>query len=60
MQNIVYILAGDPMENTYLGRQIHRWEENIAMDIKQIIVNMSICMELTQDSDYWGILMIAQ
>ena len=42
-----------------LGRPRYRWEDNIRMDLKEIGNNTRNWVDLTQDMDYWRILVNA-
>ena len=42
-----------------LGRSRPRWEDNIRMDLKEIGINTSNWLDLTQDRDYWRALVKA-
>ena len=35
---------------------MHRWEDNIRMDLKETGINMKNWVNLAQDRDYWGAL----
>ena len=47
------ILTGTPTGQRPLGRQRHRWEDNIRMDLKEICINARNWVELAQARDYW-------
>ena len=47
------ILTGTPAGKTPLGRPRHRWEDNIRMYFKEIVINMRNWVDLAQDRDYW-------
>ena len=36
-----------------LGRPRHRWEDNIKMDLKKIVINTRNWIDSAQDRDYW-------
>ena len=47
------ILTGAPAEKISLGRHRHRWEDNIRMDLKEILINTKNWVDLVYDRDYW-------
>ena len=47
------ILTGTPAGKRPLGRPMHRWEDNIRMDLKEIGINTRNWVDLVQDRDYW-------
>ena len=48
------ILTGTPAGKNPLGKPRHRWEANIRMDLKKIVVNMRNSVNSAQDRDYWS------
>ena len=42
------MLTGTPAGKRSLGR----WEDNIIMDLKVIVINTKDCVDLAQDRDY--------
>jgi len=46
------VLVGKPEGKRPLGRPIHRWEDNIKMDLWEV-VGGGDWMELAQDRDRW-------
>ena len=46
------ILTGTPKGKIPLGRPMHRWEDNIRMDLKEIGINRRKWVDLAQDRDY--------
>jgi hypothetical protein len=46
------ILTGTPTGKIPLRRPRRRWEDNIRMDIKEIVINTRNWVDLTQDMDY--------
>ena len=42
-----------------LGRPRSRWEKNIRMDLKEIVINTRNWLDSTQDKDYWRALVYA-
>ena len=53
------ILTGKPAGNRRLGRPRCKWEDSIRMDLKEIGMNTSNWVDLTQDRDYWRALVNA-
>jgi hypothetical protein len=53
MRNACSILVGKPERKRALGRRRHRWKENIGMDLKEIVWEGVVWMQLTQDGDPW-------
>ena len=53
------ILTGTPAGKRLLGRPIHRWEDNIGVDLKEIGINKRNCVDLAQDRNYWRALVNA-
>ena len=53
------ILTDKPTGKRRLGRTRHRWEDNIRMDVKEIVVNMRNWVDSAQDRDYWRALVNA-
>ena len=47
------ILTGTPTEKRPLGRPRSRWEDNIRMDLKEIVINTRNWVVLAQNMDYW-------
>ena len=45
-----------PTGKRSLGRPGHRWEDNIRMDLKEIVINTRNWVALAQDGDYWKVL----
>ena len=41
-----------PTEKRPLGRTRHRWEDNIRMDLKEIVINTNNLADSTQNRDY--------
>jgi hypothetical protein len=50
------MLTGKPTGKRPLGRPRPRWEDNIRMDFKEIGINTRNWVDLTQDKDYWRVL----
>ena len=42
-----------------LGRPRRRWEDNITMDFKEIVINARNWVDSAQDRDCWGVPVIA-
>ena len=53
------ILTGLPSEKRAFGRPRHRWEDNIRMDLKEIVINIRNWIDSAQDRDYWKALVNA-
>ena len=47
------VLVGKPEGKKPLGRPIHRWEDNIKMDLQEVRRVCGDLMELAQDRDRW-------
>ena len=47
------VLVGKPEGKRPLGRSIHRWENNIKMDLQEVGGGRGDWMELAQDRDRW-------
>ena len=47
------VLTGIPAGKRPLGRPGRRWEDNIRMDLKEIVINMRNWVGSAQDRDYW-------
>ena len=47
------VLVGKPEGKRPLGRQRHRWEDNIKMDLQEVGGGRGDWMELAQDRDRW-------
>ena len=47
------ILVGNFTGKRPLGRPRHRWEVNIRMDLKEIVINTRNWVDSAQDRDYW-------
>jgi hypothetical protein len=50
------VLVGKPDGKRPLVRPIHRWEDNIKMDLQEVGGGRGDWMELTQDRDRWRVL----
>ena len=53
------ILTGKPSGKRPLGRPRRRWEGNIRMDIKEIVITAGNWVDSAQDRDYWRALLNA-
>ena len=53
------ILTGTPTGKRPLGRPRRRWEDNIKLYLKEIVINTRNLLNLTQDRDYWRALVNA-
>ena len=47
------ILTGKPKAKRLLGRPRRRWEDNVRMDLKEIVMNTRNWVDSAQDRDYW-------
>ena len=47
------VLVGKPEGKRPLGRQRHRWKDNIKMDLREVGGGCGDWMELAQDRDGW-------
>ena len=47
------ILTGKPTGNRPLGRPRRRWEDNIRMDGKEMVINKGNYVDTAQDRNYW-------
>ena len=47
------VLVGKPEGKRPLGRQRHRWEDNIKIDLQEVGRGCGDWMELAQDRDRW-------
>ena len=47
------ILPGKPTGKRPLGRPRRRWENNIRMDFKEIVINAGNWIDSAQDRNYW-------
>ena len=53
-KNAFKILTGKPTGKRPLGMHIHKWEDNIRTDFKEIgSINTRNWVDLAQDRDYW-------
>ena len=53
------ILAGKPTGKVPLWRPRRRWEDNIRIDVKEIVINTRNWVDSAQDRDYWRVLVNA-
>jgi hypothetical protein len=51
--NYSRILLGKPEGKKPLGRPIHRWEDNIKMDLREIRMGDMNWVDLAQNRDQW-------
>ena len=47
------ILTGKPTRNRSLGWPMHRWEDNIRINLKEIGINTRDWIDSAQDRGYW-------
>jgi len=59
MTGVYRVLVGKPEGNKPLGRPMHRWEDNIKMDIQEVRCWGMDWIELAQDRDRWRALVTA-
>jgi hypothetical protein len=50
-RNAYRILVGKPEEKRPLGRRIHRWVDNVKMDLREIGWGGMVWIDLAQDRD---------
>jgi hypothetical protein len=55
-RNAYRILVGKPEVKRSLGRKIHRWVDNIKMDLRQIGWGGMDWTDLAKDRDQWRVL----
>jgi hypothetical protein len=53
MRNAHNILVGKPKGKRPLGRSMHRWEDNIKMDLREVVWKCVDWIHLAQDKDQW-------
>jgi hypothetical protein len=53
MKNAYRILVGKPEGKRQLRRPRHRWEYDIKMDLRDIVLDGMDCIHLAQDVDWW-------
>ena len=53
------ILIGNLTGKRHLGRPRRRWEDNIRLDLKEIVINTRNWVYSAQDRDYWRSLLNA-
>jgi len=46
------MLTHKPTGKRPLRRPMHRWEDNITIDLKEIGINIRNCVDSAQDRDY--------
>jgi hypothetical protein len=56
-RNSYRILVGTSEGKRPLGRPIHRWVDNIKMDLREIRCDGVDWIDMTQDRDHWRALM---
>jgi len=52
------VLAGKPEGKRQLGRQRHRWEDNIKMDLQEVEWGDMDWIDLAENRDGWWVLVI--
>ena len=53
------VLVGKPEGKRPLGKSMHRWEDNIKMDLQEVGCRGMDCIILAQDRDRWRALVNA-
>jgi hypothetical protein len=53
MRNAYKILIGKPEGKRPLGRRMHRWEDNIKMDLRETRLECVDWIHLAKDRDRW-------
>jgi hypothetical protein len=53
------VLVGKPEGKRPLGKSMHRWEDNIKMDLQEVGCRGMDCIILAQDRDRWQALVNA-
>ena len=51
-RSVFKIIKGKPTGKRPLGSPMCRWEDNIIMDLKEIVINTRNLVNSTQDRDY--------
>jgi hypothetical protein len=52
-RGIYRVLVGRPEGKRPLGRPRHRWENNITMDLREIVIDGATWIRLAQDTVQW-------
>ena len=52
-RGVYRILVGKPEGKSPLGRPMHRWEDNIKMDLQEMGCKYMDWIKVTQDRDMW-------
>jgi hypothetical protein len=55
-RSVYRILVGRPERKGLLGRPLHRWEDNIKMDLREIEINGANWIRLAQGRVQWQVL----
>ena len=58
-RGVYRLLVGKPEGKRPLGRDRHRWEDNIKMDLQEVGCGSMEWIELAQDRDRWQTLLNA-
>jgi hypothetical protein len=58
-ESVYKVLVGKPEGKRPLGRPMHRWEDNIRMDLREVGSECEDWIGLAQDRDRWRALVIA-
>jgi hypothetical protein len=59
-RSVYRVLVRKPKGNRPLGRDRHRWEDNIKMDLQKVACGGMGWIELAQDRDSWRSLVNAE
>ena len=54
-RNAYRVLVGKPKGKRPLGRQRHRWEDNIKMDLREVGCDPGEWIDLAEDRDQWRV-----
>ena len=54
-RNSYRVLEGKPEGRRPLGRQRHRWEDNIKMDLREVGCDPGDWINLAEDRDQWRV-----
>jgi hypothetical protein len=52
-RGVYRVLVGRPKGKRPLGRPMHRWEDNIKLDLREIVINGANLIQLAQDRVQW-------
>jgi hypothetical protein len=54
-RDVYRVLVGRPEGKRPLGRSGHRWEDNIKMDLREIVIDGANWIRLAQDRVQWQV-----